>query len=309
MAILGLTLFGDTVTTAVAVGCAIAALLVPAALNVNYALALAGRPRSAERARGDRKVAIGLLVAIPLPLGHAAAAIHVDALRVWSSVLAESSIRAFVACAITVAVTVVLLSSTTDWYAIKAWRDGIVAEPPCRREKRSTWLNVTRWWLIHRIVATVGFFIALTVVINLAWFELARRATDDNWLFLVGLVSPPLITAIAMGGYTTNMRDAVGLAIGNLKLAIGDTVSFTHHGRSVTGIAYDISIDGGYRVIERDGSSRYLSLGDVRQDRGVDISQGRPPQWACDAACLSEIDDACDFRAVRDRPSTHWLIV
>jgi hypothetical protein len=308
-AIFVLAVLGETPTSATAATCAAVALLLPLALNWNYARVLAQRPRSEPRARGDRRIALAVAVAIPLPLAYAATSVYVDALRLWPGALRDSAIRAFVACTLTIALELVFLSSTVDWYAIKAWRDGIVAEPPCRRGSRPTWLNVTRWWLVHRIIATVAFFVGLSVIIDLGWFEIAKHYKGSDWAyFLVGLVSPTLLTALVMRGYLTNLWDAIGLAVGNLQVALGDTVTFMYHGRSVTGVVYDVSIDGGYRVLESDGSSRYLPLADVRKDRGVDIDQRRPPPWACDAACQSEVEDACDFRRLRDRPSSRWLI-
>jgi hypothetical protein len=309
-AVLLLALLGDRVTSSIGVGVAVVALLVVLGLNANYARALRQKPRSAARARGDRIVAVAVAAAIPIPLAYAAAAVYVDDLRVASSVLHDSSVRAFVACVVAAALASVFLSSATDWYAIRAWRDGVVTEPPCRRTGRGTWLNVTRWWLHHRIFATVGFFIGLWVVVDLGWFELAKRTQGSDWAyFLVGLISPALIPVILMRGYLTNLADAIGLAWGNLKLALGDTATWTDHGRRVTGIVYDVSIDGGYRVLEQDGSSLYLSLGDVRKDRGVEIDQHSPPPWACEAVCESAIEGACDFREVRDRPSPRGLII
>ena len=174
--------------------------------NAIYAHALAGQPRSDERVTGDRRRVATMLIALPAPTGFALAAAMTGQLRPAESVLRGSSVAAFVACLVVIALALLYVSSTIDWYIVKAWRDGIVTDPPCkRRGNRPTWLLITRVWLLHRIFATIGFFVALWTTVGLAWFELIKHHRNSDWaIYLLGLVSPSAIPLFFMRSYIAN---------------------------------------------------------------------------------------------------------
>ena len=304
-----LVLLGDAKASWIAFSLAAFAALLVVGLNTNYARALARAPRSERRARGDRVLAMtSALVFLPATAfalaGTQTRYVHAD-----SQALAGSSIREFVAITAAIAVVMVFLSSSTDWWAIRAWRDGIVAPPPWMRERRGTWVNVTRWWLHHRIVATITFFAALWTTIGLGWFELAKHFSTSAWAYyLLGLISPAALPLFFIGRYVAGLGPAIGIAWGNLEIALGDVVSWRDHGERIEGIVYDVSIDRGYRIVERDGSSRTLRLSDLRSTHGLDVDERKPPTWAQDAVRTSDIDGVADYLAPRTRSSGRWFV-
>ncbi len=278
--------------------------------NVIYAHALKGRPRSDERSTGDRRRGLTMLIALPIPTGFALVAASMEQLRPAESVLQSSTVAAFVACMVVVALALLYMSSTIDWYVIRAWRDGIVVDPPCmRRGNRSTMLLITRIWLLHRIVATVGFFVALWTSVGLVWFELLEHHGKSDWaIYLLGLVSPSAIPLFLMRSYIANLGHAVGLAFGNLRIALSDRVSWSDDGQHSEGIAYDVSIDLGYRVIDREGRCQYLPLGRARNGN-VSIDETDPEPWACDAVRASQLMGASDYWEPRAHASARGLIL
>lgn len=305
-----LGLLGTPTEAWLAAGTGMFGLGVALTCNAIYAHALQGRPRSDERATGDRRRAVMMLIALPGPIAFAVAAALTGQLRPAEGVLHDSSVAAFVACLVVVAFALLYVSSTIDWYIVRAWRDGVVIDPPCKREgNRPTWLLITRVWLLHRIVATIGFFVALWTSVGLAWFELLKHHGNSDWaIYLLGLVSPSAIPLFFMRSYIANLGHAVGLAFGNLRIALSDRVSWTDDGQHSGGIVYDVSIDEGYRVIDREGHFQYLQLAKARGGN-VSIDEGDPESWACDAVRASELMGASDYSASRTHASTRGLIL
>jgi hypothetical protein len=278
--------------------------------NAIYAHALNGRPRSDERATGDRRRAVMMLIALPVPIAFALAAASTGQLRPAESVLHDNSVAVFVACLVVVACALLYVSSTIDWYIVKAWRDGIVIDPPCKREgNRPTWLLITRVWLLHRIFATIGFFVALWTSVGLVWFELLKHHGNSDWaIYLLGLVSPSAIPLFFMRSYIASLGHAVGLAFGNLSTALSDRVAWSEDGQRNEGIIYDVSIDKGYRVIDREGCFEYLPLARARVG-SISIDETDPEPWACEAVRASELMGASDYWAPRAHASTRGLIL
>jgi hypothetical protein len=306
--VLALALLGEASNAWMGTGVGLSALLAALACNAIYTHALDERPRSESRAAGDHRRAVAMLIAFPLPTAYAAAATQIGPLRPAEQVLGEHSIATFVACLVSVALMLLYVSSTVDWYVVKAWRDGIVIDPPCRRRgNRPSWLLITRVWLLHRIVAAIGFFVGLWTLVGLAWFELLRHPGNSDWvLYLLGLASPSAIPLFFMRRYIAELGHAIGLAFGNLKVSLGDGVAWRSDGETVDGIAYDVSIDGGYRVIKADGTSTTLSLSQVVTGT-ISVDERDPGPEACTAVRRSGLDGATDFWEPRLTPSARWL--
>jgi hypothetical protein len=278
--------------------------------NWIYARALDRGRRSDDRVIGDRRRAFAMFIALPLPTAYALIAVLDSGFRPGHETLQANAVAAFVAGLAVIALALLYVSSTIDWYIIRAWRDGIVCDPPCQRiGNRTTWLLITRIWLLHRIVATIGFFVGLWTAVGLAWFELAKHHGKSDWaIYLLGLVSPSAIPLFFMSSYIANLGHAVGLAFGNLRVSLGDRVSWSDDGRNYDGIVYDVSIDAGYRVIDREGKASYLPLSRARSG-SVSIDETDPEPWACAAVRKSGLMGATDPWTARDHPSTRWLII
>jgi hypothetical protein len=305
-----LAMLGSPTDAWFAVATGATTLIIAVIANAVYTHALAGRPRSEQRWIGDRRRAMAMLVAFTAPTVYAEAATRNSHLRPFSDVLTGNSIAAFVACLVVVALSLLYLSSTIDWYVVRGWRDGIVVEPPCLRNgNRTTWLLITRIWLLHRIIATIGFFVGLWTLTGLGWFELLQHPGRSEWVtYLLGLASPSAIPLFFMRSYIASLGHAIGMAFGNLSISLGDHVSWkARDGAHRTGIVYDVSIDRGYRVIDKEGASRYLALADTRSD-SVSVDEGGPEPWACRAVRKSELDGAADYWSDRRHPSGRVLI-
>jgi hypothetical protein len=93
-----------------------------------------------------------------------------------------------------------------------------------------------------------------------------------------------------------------------LRIALSDRVSWNDDGQHSEGIAYDVSIDLGYRVIDHEGHFQYLPLATARSGN-VSIDETDPEPWACDAERASEFMGASDYWAPRSHTSTRGLIL
>lgn len=310
IAVIALALLGASTEAWIAVAVGASALSTVLACNAIYTSSLDRQPRSDERFTGDRRRGLAMIIALPLPLAYATLATSIAGLRPASNVLGTNSVAALVACLVAVALALLYMSSSVDWYVIKAWRDGIVVDPPCMRDgNRPAWLLITRVWLLHRIVATIGFFVGLWTLVGLGWFELAKHHANSDWaIYLLGLVSPSAVPLFFMRSYIASLGHAVGLAFGNLKIALGDRVSWTTDSQATEGIVYDVSIDGGYRIIDCGGKSLYLPLGTVR-DGNVSVDERDPEPGACLAVRESELMGASDYWAPRTHASGRVLIL
>jgi hypothetical protein len=262
-------------------------------LNNDYARALAGRSRSTERAAGDRAAGKALAVASVPPLLYAASALWFEQLQLAPELLGGDQ-RTVVAVAAAFALCFVFASTVTDWYYIRPRRDGVIEYPPCRRENREPWVDITRWWILHRTLAATVFFLALWLVIGLGWFEASRKWQSTDWvLFLLALGSPPLIAALLMRNWVRELPTAWGLAFGNLPLVLGDWVEYYSGQERVQGFLYDVSVDNGYRVVDHDLDTHYLPLSRSKEVRG-----SRPPRTACETRCKL-VESICEFRRER----------
>jgi hypothetical protein len=272
-------------------------------LNANYARALAGGRRSLARARGDRVARNAVLIACLPPLVYATLATRYSALRPGEA-FADNGIRFVVALVFVAAVTVIFASTLTDWYLIRPWRDGVVRRPPCRRDERELWVDITRAWLQHRLWATLGLFVALWLVAGLMWFEIGQHWGSSDWVFfLLALTSPSLLAFALMRSWMAEVPTAFGLAFGNLSPVLGDWVEYDRGRKTIRGFIYDVSIDKGYRVIDRNFDTNYLSL-----TRSKEIEHSRPPTPACEQRC-EMVEGVCDYRKERVCQSQRWLVI
>jgi hypothetical protein len=84
---------------------------------------------------------------------------------------------------------------------------------------------------------------------------------------------------------------------------LGDWVEYFSGQHQVRGFLYDVSVDKGYRVIDRDLDTNYLLL-----SRSDDVKWSRPPQPACEQVC-EMTEGRCEFRKDRPCQSQRRLII
>jgi hypothetical protein len=148
--------------------CALCSVAGAALLNMRYRhdVAVTGASIPPHRARLDGVVANDAVAA----LGPATLLIVVS----WVIGLSPSGSSAAAARVATgflaIAGAAIYLSSLVDWYVILPRVSGQLGPRPCRdRDPRfpfpHSWKEVTRWWYIHRIVATLTFRFLLAAAI------------------------------------------------------------------------------------------------------------------------------------------------
>ena len=119
-----------------------------------------------------------------------------------------------------IAATAIYLSSLVDWYVILPRVSGQLGARPCRdRDPRfpfpHSWKEVTRWWYIHRIVATLAFrfLLAAAIAAVLGQFIGAGEGTK-------------ILAGLALGVFATYFS-TLGSAVfqgAQPKLLVGETV-------------------------------------------------------------------------------------
>jgi hypothetical protein len=97
--------------------------------------------------------------------------------------------------ALVVAATIIWVSSLVDWYLILPRISGQLGPRPCRSASEvpefffpSTWKEVTRWWYIHRIVATFAFRVGLSTALAVVIGEVSGLHQEARWFAGVAML-------------------------------------------------------------------------------------------------------------------------
>jgi hypothetical protein len=119
-----------------------------------------------------------------------------------------------------IAAATIYLSSLVDWYVILPRVSGQLGPRPCReRDPRfpfpHSWKEVTRWWYIHRIVATVAFRFLLAGAIAAVLGQFIGAGQEAK--ILAGLILGVFAT------YVSTLSSAVFQGA-QPKLLVGETV-------------------------------------------------------------------------------------
>lgn len=119
-----------------------------------------------------------------------------------------------------IAAAAIYLSSLVDWYVILPRMSGQLGARPCRdRDPRfpfpHSWKEVTRWWYIHRIVATVAFRFLLAAAIAAVLGQFIGVGEEAK--IIAGLVLGVFAT------YVSTLSSAVFQGA-QPKLLVGETV-------------------------------------------------------------------------------------
>jgi hypothetical protein len=207
-------------------GCACAALVWMLVLRRKYHrdVARADAAIPDHRAKLDRVVSGDALLALPAALLICAGSIALSIDPAPWLVVVGKSITAFA-----VGWTVVYGSSLVDWYLILPRISGQLGHRPCRAAVDqeqfafpSTWREVTRWWYIHRVVATLAFRFGLSAALAVALgsitgLDVVGRA--GAWIVMLTFGAYAL-TTIVRG---STLAKQVGQA-GHVKGIVGQTV-------------------------------------------------------------------------------------
>jgi hypothetical protein len=143
--------------------------------NVGYAYSLQDRGRPDRRIEGDRWVARYVAFGLLLPFLAAVALWLFGYNRdVWIGDFTVTETASFFVGAAALFV-LVICSSIIDWYYIRPRIDGVVCTPPCRSSGSDTWKGTTRWWYLHRGLATIAYMAFALVVALVVMLMLVRE--------------------------------------------------------------------------------------------------------------------------------------
>jgi hypothetical protein len=121
---------------------------------------------------------------------------------------------------LTIAATVVYISSLVDWYVILPRISGQLGSRPCRPGSPRfpyphTWKEVTRWWYIHRIAGALVFRVFLALALTAVIGDLVGAGSEAQ--VIVGL------TMGMFAAYMASIPSAV-LEAAQPKVILGQTV-------------------------------------------------------------------------------------
>lgn len=221
LAVLGGILGGGAITGA----CALAALLWMALLRRRYRVDVGDAEAPPHRARLDRVVlGDGVAALVPALVVCVAALAHPLHPAHWLQVACSALV------ALSLGATAIYGSSLVDWYLILPRISGQLDYRPCRagdEDERfrfpETWREVTRWWYIHRVAATVAFRFSLSaaiafVLVGISGLEIVGKVGAGIVMLTFGAYA---VTAIARG---TVLSKQVGQS-GHVKGTVGQTVT------------------------------------------------------------------------------------
>lgn len=168
--------------------CVMVGLLLAVALlfGVSYLVSLKKRRRHPKRVTCDTEVFIQIAIGVVAPF----ACLGVRSLFDLGPVTDSTNVMvALIAAA--AFWWAVYVSSLIDWFYIRARRDGVVCEPPCRTSGAKQWRTVTRVWWANRclvIAACYLTFIVFVVGLGLALYADVFGGSTDSTAVAVALV-------------------------------------------------------------------------------------------------------------------------
>jgi hypothetical protein len=217
------------------------ALLFVLSFNVRYSWELGKRGRSERRMTGDRWVARFLAAGLLLPLLIALLLFGVGynpEVRVWDFTVNET---ASLVIGVAVLFVLIICSSVVDWYYVRPRIDGVLREPPCRSSGSADWKITTRWWYVHRGVATLAYFGFALLVSFVVMIMLVREHPAAAGVIggVGGIISLLLIFA---GNYRAQFP-SVGQFILSPAFCLGDDLTYENsRGRDGRGFVLHVAI-------------------------------------------------------------------
>jgi MFS family permease len=205
-----------------------------------------------------------------------------------------------------VSATLILFSGLIDWFYIRPQLRGGAGSVCATSFEERRWKSVTRLWLIHRAVATLGPIAGMTAIVALA---------ANTWIRPIDTTVAGAIAAVAtiVGGYyITRIAPLIAIAV-TPPVRVGDVVEIAeefnvHEPEQLREyFVADVALEGVKLLsIKRDGNGddlvRRSGRDDVRtHDRMIDLVdigrllRRRRPVGACPGKCQKLTEHcACD---------------
>jgi len=199
------------------------------------------------------------------------------------------------------AFTIIYMSSLVDgFYVVPHLRGDRSGAMPCESSLSPLWRRVTRVWLLHRLVAALGFVASLTTVVALAANELA----SINQIVAAAIAAAATVLA---GFYLTRAPSVIALAI-SPAIRVGDKVQLAEE-FNVTGAGtpsyyvVDVGLEG-VSLLELGDDDRAIAGRDPGRsyDRVLDVQdvirllRARSRFGPCSEACCRQVNPHCPRR-------------
>jgi hypothetical protein len=220
----------------------------------------AHRARSSARARLDKLMLRINAIGILLPLALTVLVLLAGEDKQLYKPPAEGTMAVIVAlCAVLVPLSM-LVSSSVDWYLIRAFREGVVGQPACRAAVAGSDASVNhlKYWVMHRLLCEFVLWAAVAVGIGFT-SALIENATKNptskatwNLLGFIGI-------AAWSAGELAKLRAAIDF-VRYPSVGIGQYVTGRNPScETITGYVHDVALDPGVQLI-------YAPLGNRAKD-------------------------------------------
>jgi hypothetical protein len=283
------------------------ALTLALVLNAGYAHSLEARGRPDRRITGDRWVARHVAFGLGAPLIVAVALMlagYNPSAHVWDFTVDETSALAI---ATTTLFILILLSSLVDWYYIRPRIDGVVCTPPCRSSGSDTWKRPTRWWFLHRGLATLAYMgFALVVALVLMLMLVRAHPAAAGVIGGVGGIAGLLL--IFAGQYRSQLPTVAQFVL-SPAYCLGDDLTYEAHKWNGRGFVLHVAVPV-TKLVPLDDRGQPTGTAFVER-KNSDLAEAdltSRPTVACVNGC-AKLNPRCAVDVTRQDQRHRYLIV
>lgn len=207
--------------------------------------------RSHDRAAKDSVMVQCLVLGLLAPAAIAWSAVALGAAHQLVGPPVSDSQAVIVALCVVLVPLSMLVSSSVDWYLIRAFREGVHGEPVCRSwvADSEASMNYVNYWVMHRFVCEIIVWAAITVAIAFV-SAIAEGSTRSE----TGRTTLNLVGLLGIIGWTTREASKVRPAIAFLRypsVGLGQWVSGVNgEHEPIAGFVLDVSLDPGVQLIQ-----------------------------------------------------------
>jgi hypothetical protein len=209
--------------------------------------------RSNHRRERDRLMLVTFASGLALPTALAAADLIFGPLRPFGTPLTSG--RAIILTLSVIAVPCsMLVSSSVDWYLIRAFRDGVFGAPACQadhsRSKDKT-ADYARYWILHRFVSEGVVFIAIigaiAEIIAICTNAIHNQSSIDafNDIGIVGILAWSYASLAKIKPAIDFLRFPTECALGAWQTGRNE------EGDEISGFCLDASLDPGIQLLAK----------------------------------------------------------
>lgn len=272
-------------------------------LDAQYARSLGSRARGLQRARADRVVA-----RVAIASASAGAVVCITVPLTGPRLTSDIALAVGIAGAATIP-TVMSISSLVDWYFVRARRDGVVCDPPCKRSEMTTrefWQQVTRMWYLHRSFTIVLVFVATILAVTAVTFGLIELQPTAQGAVLASVLAAALVVVQIIYDLRALSTATTQCALRPPDIVLGDMLA--SDAAQANGFVVDVAVEGISVIAEPGAISRSRTLVGLQRDNSIVLA----PYTGCRFDNCSLIIPSCQLADAIQRepePRLRRLIV